>query len=89
MLTGVPEVPVVVTEKVTVAEGLPETVMVLAVGFFTKVMPDAGNPATETSVASPPQVNTISEIEAPGASVWWRFPDEVSVWVLPEDEFSP
>jgi hypothetical protein len=37
--------------------------------FFTKVIPDAGNPVTVASLASPPQVKTIEAIAVPLVTV--------------------
>ncbi|MNL51340.1 hypothetical protein D3C87_1744320 [compost metagenome] len=56
-------------EYETVAVGVPVIVIVLAVEFFTKDNPEAGNPVTVASVASPPHVNTIEEIAVPLATV--------------------
>ncbi|MNY76083.1 hypothetical protein D3C86_2155490 [compost metagenome] len=52
-----------------VAVGVPVIVIVLAVVFFTKLIPEAGNPVTVASVALPPQVNTIVAMAVPLVTV--------------------
>ncbi|MNL79380.1 hypothetical protein D3C87_2059710 [compost metagenome] len=53
--------------------------IVFAVVFFTKIIPDAGKPVTVASVASPPHVNTIEPIAVPLVTVWLLFEVEVKV----------
>ena len=71
-VTGVPEIPLVTTEKETSAVGVPEIVIVLAVVSFVALIPAAFNSVnsgTLASVASPPQVKTIVIMALPLATV--------------------
>ena len=82
-VTGVPIVPTVVIVKFTAPVGIPDTVTVLVVVFFTKVIPAAGNPVMVTSVASPPHINTMSSIAVPLFTDWLLSVVETKVWLLP------
>jgi len=79
---GVPTMPEVVMVYVKVAVGVPDIVIVLAMASFTKLIPDAGNPVTVASVASPPQVKMIVLMALPLVTVWLLLVVEVSVWLL-------